>query len=232
MWNLLSLENPVGRMLVRIVDVVILNVLYLLFCLPLFTIGAATSALYYVTVRMADQTCVSPIRDFWKGFRDNFKAITPVWLAVLLYIVLIGTAFLMNHQRRWGEDNAGWIYIVLVMVSVLIVLLCEWLFALQMRFENTRRELVKNAALFLVRFLPSLLLIETGCALLLLLVFSKMRYWPVTFLCGFSLPALGKGYYFTHIFHRFTSTVHFGVPANPSVDNAEEESEETPSTVL
>lgn len=227
MWNLFSQENPVGRTLTRIVDLVILNTLYLLFCLPVFTIGAATSALYYVTVRMADKTYVSPLRDFWKGFRDNFKAITPVWLAALAYGALVGAAFAMNSRRFWGEDHAGWIYVVLTGVLVLTVMLCEWLFALQMRFENTRRELLKNAALFLVRFLPSLLLIEVIHALFLLVVFSNIGYWPVTFVCGFSLPALVKGYYFSHTFNKIIAVIQPDAlvtdPKDDEIDPDEEE---------
>ena len=230
MWNLFSQENPVGRTLSRIVDLVILNILYLVFCLPLFTIGAATSALYYVTVRMADKTYVSPLRDFWKGFRDNFKAITPIWLVALVYGALVGTVFGLNHQRIWGAGHAGWIYIVLTVVSVLVVMLCEWLFALQMRFENTRRELLKNAALFLVRFLPSLLLIEVVHALFLLLVFSNMSYWPVTFVCGFSLPALVKGYYFSRIFNKIIAVIQpDALVTDPKDDDKEPDGEEEES---
>lgn len=230
MWNLFSSENPVGRTLTRIVDLVILNILYLLFCLPVFTIGAATSALYYVTVRMADKTYVSPFRDFWKGFRDNFKAITPVWLMVLVYGALVGAALIMNHRQIWGAEHMGWIYVVLIVVLVLIIMLCEWLFSLQMRFENTRRVLLKNAALFLVRYFPSLLLIEILQALFLLLVFSNMGYWPITFLCGFSLPALVKGYYFSHIFNKIIAVIQpEALVTDPKDDDPAPGEEEEPA---
>ena len=202
MWNLFNQEHLIGRTLTRIVDLVILNIVYLLFCLPVVTIGAATSALYYVTTRMADGTYVSPLRDFWKGFRENFRAIAPIWAVSLLYGVCLATVFWMNGLRIWGSGHTGWIYVVLVLVAVLLVMLCEWVFALQMRFENTRKELLKNAALFLARYLPSLLILEAVNVLFLLAVFSSPAYWPVTFICGFSLPALIKGYYFSRIFTK------------------------------
>ena len=185
MWNLFNQEHLIGRTLTRIVDLVILNIVYLLFCLPIVTIGAATSALYYVTVRMADQTYVSPVRDFWKGFRNNFRAITPIWLAALLYGTCLAVVFRMNGLRIWGSGHAGWIYVAVVLIAALLVMLCEWIFALQMRFENTRKELLKNAALFLARYLPSLLILEAANALFLLAVFSFPAYWPVTFICVF-----------------------------------------------
>ena len=207
MWNLFNQEHAIGRFLTRVVDLVILNIVYLLFCLPVVTIGAATSALYYVTVHMADKTDVRPIRDFWRGFRDNFRAITPIWLVVLVYGACLALVFAMNGQRTWGAGHAGWIYIVLVVVAVLLIILCEWIFALQMRFENTRRDLLKNAALFLARYLPSLLILEAANALFLLFVFSAPPYWPITFICGFSLPALVKGIYFSRIFTKIIAII-------------------------
>ena len=220
MWNLFNQEHFIGRALTRIVDLVILNMIYFLFCLPVFTIGAATTALYYAAVRMADRTEVRPLRDFWKGFKDNFRAITPVWLAALAYGILLAAAFRMNGRQVWGAGHAGWIYIVLAAASVFLVLMCEWLFALQMRFENTRREHLKNAALFTVRFLPSLLLIDAANALFLLFILSDPRCWPVTFLCAFSLPALIKGYYFSRIFTKIIAVVQ---PDALSSDPKEEE---------
>ena len=202
LWNLFNQDHFLGRVLSRIFDLILLNVVYLVFCIPLVTIGSASSALYYTTVRMAEGTDVRPLRDFLKGFRENFKAITPIWLVILAYSILLGTVFGLNQQRMWGGDHVGWMYIILITLIVLVILFCEWLFVLQMRFENTRRELIKNAMLFLVRFLPSLLLIDTGHIALLLLALSAPPLYPITIIFGFSLPALLKGYYFSHIFSK------------------------------
>lgn len=237
MWNLFNQEHVIGRVLTRVVDLVILNIVYLLFCLPVVTIGAATSALYYVTVHMADKTDDRPIRDFWKGFRDNFRAITPIWLVVLAYGGLLAVVFAMNGQHLWGSGHAGWIYVVLVAVAVLLVMFCEWVFSLQMRFENTRKQLLKNAALFLVRYLPSLMIIEAANALFLLFIFSSPRYWPVTFICGASLPAMIKGYYFSRIFTKIIAIIQpDALVSDPKAEDesriaaqeAEENGEQTP----
>lgn len=219
MWKYFTAESPVGRVLTRVVDLVILNVLYILFCLPVFTIGAATSALYYCTVRMADGTFISALRDFWRGFKDNFRAVTPVSLAALVYAAFVAVEFWMNWNGAWGGRLALWIYIILAVVFAVTLLFCEWVFALQMRFENPRRVLLKNAALFTFRYLPSLLVIDALNLVFLLLVFSDIAVWPVTFLCAFSLPAFLKGKYFSRIFNHLISILQpDALPTDPIED--------------
>ena len=55
MNRLFDLENPVMVFLGRLADLVWLNILYIICCIPVFTIGAATSALYYVTMKMVKE---------------------------------------------------------------------------------------------------------------------------------------------------------------------------------
>lgn len=186
---------------------VILNFLYILFCLPVITAGAATSALYYATVRMADGTFNQPLKDFWNGFMDNFRAVTPIWVVALIYGVFLGYLILMNRLGAWGGEPVTWIYIVLGAIAALLILFCDWVFALQMRFENPRRVLLKNAVLFTVRYLPSLLILEAVCITFQLLILSDMPYWIVLLLCGFSLPAYLKGRYFSRNFNKLISVL-------------------------
>lgn len=207
MWNILNPNNFLGRTLIWIADMVILNFLYILFCLPVITAGAATSALYYATVRMADGTFNQPLKDFWNGFKDNFRAVTPIWAVALIYGVFLGYLILMNRLGAWGGEPVTWIYIVLGAIAALLILFCDWVFALQMRFENPRRVLLKNAVLFTVRYLPSLLILEAVCITFQLLILSDMPYWIVLLLCGFSLPAYLKGRYFSRNFNKLISVL-------------------------
>ena len=219
MWNLINPNNFLGRTLTWVADMVILNLLYILFCLPVITAGAATSALYYTTVRMADGTFTQPWRDFWRGFRDNFRAVTPIWVVALLYGGLVGYLLLMNRLGAWGGEPVLGIYIALGAVAALLILFCDWVFALQMRFDNPRRVLLKNAVLFTVRYLPSLLLLETVCVTFQVLILSDMPYWIVLILCGFSLPAYLKGRYFSRNFNKLIAVFQpDALPPKPEED--------------
>ena len=52
MNNLFNLDNPVMQFLSRIFDLVVLNVIFLVFCIPVVTAGASLSGLYYVSLKI------------------------------------------------------------------------------------------------------------------------------------------------------------------------------------
>lgn len=54
MSKLFNLENPVWNFLGKLVDMMILTGLWLICCIPVVTIGASTTALYSVTLKMAE----------------------------------------------------------------------------------------------------------------------------------------------------------------------------------
>ena len=104
-------------------------------------------------------------------------------------------------------------------VAALLILFCDWVFALQMRFDNPRRVLLKNAVLFTVWYLPSLLLLETVCVTFQVLILSDMPYWIVLILCGFSLPAYLKGRYFSRNFNKLIAVFQpDALPPKPEED--------------
>ena len=83
--NFISYNSPFGRFMNRLVDVLFLSLLTLLCSLPIVTVGASFSALYYVLFRMARGTDEGVMRDFFKGFRQNFFKGTALWLIILSF---------------------------------------------------------------------------------------------------------------------------------------------------
>src|SRR6478736_10304220 len=68
---------------------VALNLLYILVCLPIVTIGAATSALYEVTIRYSDDESGRPLKDFFPAFGHNFGRATLVSVCLLAPVALL-----------------------------------------------------------------------------------------------------------------------------------------------
>lgn len=48
-----------------------------------FTIGASTTALFYCTLKMAEDRDEGLTRMFFRAFRSNFKPATKLWLILL-----------------------------------------------------------------------------------------------------------------------------------------------------
>ncbi len=76
-------DSPFWSFMSRIADLVIVNILWLVFCIPVFTIGASTAAMYRVTLNMVRGEGGGVVRSFWASFKLNFKQ------GVLLFLILL-----------------------------------------------------------------------------------------------------------------------------------------------
>ena len=92
--------NPDGRVmsfLARLGDMFILNILYVVCCIPIITIGAATTALYYNTLKMAENRESYVWKEFLRTFKENFKQATVIWMIILVIgAVLVADFFVMG----------------------------------------------------------------------------------------------------------------------------------------
>ena len=79
-----SPDSKIMQVFSRLADLVLLNILFLITCLPVFTIGAAVTALYTMCFRLMREEYSGIIRSYFKAFRDNFKTATAAWLLVML----------------------------------------------------------------------------------------------------------------------------------------------------
>ena len=76
-------ENPIMRFLSRFCDLMFLNCLFLLSCIPIITIGAAISSLYYMVLKMHKDEEPSTAKGYVKAFRSSFRQATLIWLPLL-----------------------------------------------------------------------------------------------------------------------------------------------------
>ena len=82
-------DNPVWRFIGKFWDVLIVNLLWIVCSIPIVTIGASTTAMYYVTLRLARDDDGYTFRSFFKSFRENFKQATAIWLIFLTVGLLL-----------------------------------------------------------------------------------------------------------------------------------------------
>lgn len=138
-----KLKESLLSFLQNLFDLTILNWLWLLCSLPLVTVGPATCGLYTVTLRLARGETVSPVKDFFRGFRENLKSGFLLGLAAMgLLAAAAGDAWLAL-QLTGGFRK---LYLVVaVVVSVIWLILITYTFALQAMFQNPVKTQVLNA---------------------------------------------------------------------------------------
>lgn len=153
MRNLFNLDNPVVQFLARVGDLIIVNALFLICCVPLVTIGASIAAMHKVTQAIAFDEDNGIVKTFFRGFRENFRQATAAWLLMVVFAVSVACNYLIIAGFAAGNMALvlKWLLIVL---SALVVILAAYLFPLLARYQNTLRQHAMNALILAVVKLP------------------------------------------------------------------------------
>ena len=94
-------DSPFFRLMGAIGDLVVLNILWLLCCLPVVTAGASTLALFAIVHKIAAGEDYRTASGFFKAFRRDFKQATALWLVVLA----AGIAALAGLRAASAQDD-------------------------------------------------------------------------------------------------------------------------------
>ena len=87
-----SLDSKFSQIMGRVFDLMMLNIIFLIMCIPIVTIGANFTAMYYVTLKMIKNEETYIFRTYWKSFRENFKQATAIWLILLAVLIVLSTS--------------------------------------------------------------------------------------------------------------------------------------------
>lgn len=199
------MDNIIIRALSRVFDLVLLNILWLVFSLPVVTIGASTTALYSVTLKMAANEEGYILRGFLDAFRKNWKQSTIVWLILAVIGIMLGTDFMIV---RWLPGGLASVGTVLTGAAAFVWLIeTVFVFPLIAKFENTTLNTMKNAILIPAARLPFMLpvLLLTGMCLVLTLlnaatVLIGAAIWSVI---GVALLTFANSFLIREIFRPF-----------------------------
>ena len=157
MQSIFSPDSKIMQALTGFADLMILNILFVITCLPVFTIGAAASALYTVTFRMLRQEEGSIFRTYFRAFGGNFRQGTLIWLILLLFSA-VGVLNL-----TWMDSISGSARTVMRLLTVMVLSLLAFIhayaFPLQSQFRNGIKATLTNAFLLSIGHLPRTILV-------------------------------------------------------------------------
>lgn len=144
MKSVFSYDSKIMQALMVVGDLIIINVLFLLCCIPIITIGAAQAGLYTgVKVLLDKEDDSSCAKAFFRGFCAGFTKITITWCLFLVVLAALGYAVMTVYLLQQGADNLPFI---LSAVSLCIVALFQSLTSLfHSRFDCTPWQLIRNA---------------------------------------------------------------------------------------
>ena len=165
------MDGPVFTFLSKVADLVILNVLFLVCCIPIVTIGASATAMSYVSLKMVEGEDGYVFKSFFKSFKQNFRQSTLIWLIMLALALLLGLDF--GIIRSLGDEASTLLWKVMQVAvfngAFFWVMLFFYVFPVLARFDNTIIATMRNAMLMAFANAPkTLLTIATVVGMVLL----------------------------------------------------------------
>ena len=188
-------DSPLMNGLSRMTDLVLLNLITLAACLPVFTAGASLTAMHFVLLKMVRGEEGYIVRDWVKSFKQNFRQATLIWL---LFLAAGLMALLDIWMAAYGKGGAALVLRVLLILVILIAY-ADFLWAFP-------RTLAMGAA----GVLP----------LIIWIFFPSMA--PLVLLFGASIPGIVSAYMYSPLFKRLEMERRGGEDG-PERDPGEEE---------
>lgn len=145
MGRLFHPESPLMRFLENVADLILLNLLWLVCCIPVVTIGPATTAMCSVTRDMARENWPPVFKTFFREFKGCFKQGLQLFFALLIPVVLAVLYLMMAVSG--GIDNAPLLKYLSYVAAAFIGFVCSYVFPLAANFDNTTGHTLKNAVL-------------------------------------------------------------------------------------
>ena len=183
----LNLDSPLMQGLGKMADLMWLNVLTLICCLPIVTIGASLTAMNYMALKIARNEECYITRGFFKSFKENFRQATVIWLIFLVVILILAGDFaiIKSSGVEFGDIFQG----IFIAISVLVLFTLMYVFPVLAKFENTVFRTIKNAFLMSLMQFPKTILMIILYVIPVVVFFYVIQLMPLALLFGLSLPA-------------------------------------------
>jgi uncharacterized membrane protein YesL len=180
----------------RLSNLFILNIFWILSCLPIVTIVPATTAMFSVVRQWQLHQDTSVVRNYFRYLKENFKhsfIIGLIWTSIS--VLLFFNLFYLN------QDQSGvkfFIIVPLVVISLLFTGTSAYLFSVMSHYEITWKRAIINSFFMAIANIPITFCI-IGVFVLLVVVFM---YLPIFSLILFSIGAYINFFLCNRVFRK------------------------------
>ena len=143
-------DNKVFEFINRVVDTMFATLLWVLFSLPVITLGASTTAFFETVHKVLRKNKGYIWRTFWTTFISNFKRSTIVWLIQLALSAFFFMDMKIMKDVLMQGEKGGWLYyffmIMLIVMYAWFIFNCAYI----ARIEDGVKKTLKNTALMMI----------------------------------------------------------------------------------
>lgn len=205
MNRLFSLDNPFMQFLSKVCDLLILNVIFILSCIPFITIGASLAALNSISLKLVRREDPYIVKGFFKEFASNFKQGTVVWL------ISVALFFFFRYDYMIASSMKGDLFFVVRLLLLMIILVLAaaflYVFPIIAHYVCTTRQAIRNAFLMCMGHLPYTLIMFVYFGIIGFLLFFSTKTFgfviAISMICGFSITAYICNICFSRIFKKY-----------------------------
>lgn len=200
-----KIDNPFFNLMDQIGDLVILNVLWLVCCLPVISIGASTMAMTDVTLKMAAGEAPAISRTFFRAFRENFKQATILFLALLVMGAILFLDFLISPG--YSGFLGGMLLVGSVAFGVVWLWAAIYIFPVMLTFQDKFKETLKKAVMISFIYFPYTLVISGIVLAPILIALWNPEFtvyaFPFFAVIGASAVSLGASYFTNRVMKKY-----------------------------
>lgn len=200
-----KLDSPLMNFLNKVADVMILNFLVILGCIPIFTAGASLTAGYYVAFKMVKNEEGYITKGYFKSFKNNFKQSTIMWLIMLVVAFVLYADYKIMSES--GIEFGQWMQIAIMAAAIIIIIGIVFVFPMQARFSNTVKNTIKNAYLMGLSHLPSAVLIIASFFVPVVIFYIIPQSLPALVLLAVGLLIYLQSMLFLKIFRPYEERI-------------------------
>lgn len=222
MNRIFDLDNGFFRFMGKIFDMIFLNILTLVFCIPLVTIGPALTAMYYVALKTVRDEEGYVFQSFMRSFRRNFKQGFLIELVAVAAGALLSLDLVVTYN--WSNsDTSIWIrllFYALIGFALLYVVTVVFVFPVLAKFDNTTKKTIVTAMMMAVRHLPNAIFM----AIVYVATGVLIYIYPYAIIFGLGLAAYINSIVLRKVFDNY---IHVDAEGRAFTENtAEEETKE------
>jgi uncharacterized membrane protein YesL len=209
MKKIFSPDSALFSIVESLINMMLLNMLYLLFCIPIVTIGPATAALHYVTLKYVSKE----EERVWAPFIHSFKQNLKQGMIIGVIATGIGAFLAFDLYVLYPQAmNGSWPYMVLflmvVLASIIYLMIMAYVYPLLARYDNSLKQMLRTALVLSIRHLPATACLAVISAAPIAMMFGNlaMVVFALGFYCiiGFSAIAFFHDQLIYRIFIQYT----------------------------
>lgn len=192
-------ENKFWSFIDKLIDVCTISILWLIFSIPIVTIGASTTALFHFTLKATADEEGYVFRSFWKAFVSDFWEATILWLGIVGGVAFLAVDLYYCQILVLPQGVRWFLFAALVSLLLVFLLTIIWIFPLLSFFRGSLKRVICHSFVMAVGNL------YVSVTALVIYVLAMVLTWfmPLLFMVWFGLACYFASYFYRSIFFKY-----------------------------